>query len=131
MNDPSDTQLLPPPMNPAPKSDRSKMTDRELLLDLHDRLDVMDERLAAGDELFQLAERRERQHEADWTVAMKFMHSLNVRLAKHDPTANAEADQIEDAIKERFPNGSASSRETPTSPNNERPSKPPPALDAE
>jgi hypothetical protein len=116
---------------PAFEEDFSDKTDRELLERLLRELGSMRSeingiktRLAVGDQLFQLAEKRELQHCADWTVAMRFMQSLNVRMARHDPGAAAEAEQIEDAIQSRFPPNGAAERDIPTSPDNSRPPEP-------
>lgn len=64
---------------PASKTDRAGMSDRELLLGLHDRLDRQDEELKSA--------------RVEWVVCMRYLHSLNLFMGRRD-----EAQEIDQVI---------------------------------
>jgi hypothetical protein len=108
----SDTDPSPPPSeeeiqtmsrSDPPKPDRATMTDRELLLSLHERIDDVDRRLEDGNRHFTNVD-------ADWTIAMHFLHEIALERGRADL-----AQQIDHAIRERRPTNGATHDE-PTNP---------------
>lgn len=81
---------------------RQGMTDRQLLESLHERLDGIDDRLREGDGRFASLESHLQRVDADWTIAMNFLHAVSLERSRPDL-----AGQIEATIAERRPaNGS-------------------------
>lgn len=138
-NDATNHTVILPPAN---VEDFSNLTERQMLerilrenaslssdiASVKGEIQEIKERLSDGDQRFSVGDKREKQHEMDWTSAMRFLKSVNLRMARRDPAALAEAQEIEDAISARFPpNGSV--HEVPTNPDNERPDTEPSFLE--
>lgn len=79
------------------RQERKKLSDRELLELIHDRLDDGDAHFARID--------------ADWTLAMNFMHEVALERGREDL-----AKRIRETVIQRRPNGNVDFHEEPTNP---------------
>lgn len=101
------TQSVPAP----PAVPRESLSDRELLLELHARLDVaVTEMRAVGHELERLAETLA-EHDRAWFLAMNFL----AEQAK-DAGQKRRERRIRRAIEARQKNGAAPPSDEPTDP---------------
>lgn len=86
----AERDTIPPgPETPSDPPNLHELTERELLLLMHERLDVIERRLEEG-------ERRFARSDADWTIAMRFLQSVNTFLGQRE-----QADAIESEIMQR------------------------------
>jgi hypothetical protein len=82
-----------PESTPPAKIDLTTMTDREILLMLAGEVPKINARLEEGNRRFAAIE-------ADWTIAMNFMHEVAKERGNEDL-----ARRIQEAVYERRPNG--------------------------
>jgi hypothetical protein len=105
----TDRSPLPPEEEmPEGKPDRSKMTDRELLLSLHERIDAVDQRLADGDREFQ-------EQKKDIGIVSSAVKALCEVRGLDD-----KVQELGRRLADRFP-ANGVGHEAPTNPSNERP----------
>lgn len=83
----------------------SHMNERELLLAIHSELGEL--------------KRKVENQDRDWTIAMHYMHSINLAMGR-----KAEAEEILAMVQDRRPTTNGSSDELPTAPSGEVPDPP-------